>query len=93
MRFLGYPFLTLNYDEIKEITCPNDVVLKYDYDLAGRLATVNCDGTYELKLPMTLKTVWSSLHRCRQANKGAYLKASGPGLVKVTSGVIDWLEL
>ncbi|MBE9580644.1 MAG: hypothetical protein IMF18_03390 [Proteobacteria bacterium] len=42
--------MTLNYDEIKEITCPNDVVLKYDYDSAGRLATVNCDGTYELKL-------------------------------------------
>lgn len=36
--------------QLKEITCPNDVVLKYDYDSAGRLATVNCDGTYELKL-------------------------------------------
>jgi YD repeat-containing protein len=35
---------------LMEITCPNDVVLKYDYDSAGRLATVNCDGTYELKL-------------------------------------------
>ena len=33
----------------KEIHTPNDVSLRYSYDSAGRLETVNCDGTYELK--------------------------------------------
>ncbi|MEA3357513.1 MAG: hypothetical protein U9Q67_03695, partial [Patescibacteria group bacterium] len=35
--------------QVKEITCPNDVVLKYNYDSAGRLSVVNCGATYELK--------------------------------------------
>jgi len=36
-------------NQVKQIKTPNDMVLDYNYDPAGRLAKVNCDGTYELK--------------------------------------------
>ncbi len=39
-----------NKGRIKQIRCPNDAVLKYDYDSQGRLSEISCGGTYELRL-------------------------------------------
>jgi RHS repeat-associated protein len=47
---ISYHYPDTHGGKVKQITCPNDVVLKYTYDSADRLSSVNCDGTYELKL-------------------------------------------
>jgi len=35
---------------LKQVRTPNDVVLKYDYDSATRLSSVDCAGAYKLQL-------------------------------------------
>ncbi len=42
-------------NQVKQIKTPNDMALDYNYDPAGRLAKVNCDGMYELKFAYNSK--------------------------------------